>query len=54
VECLERALIAEIRWWTLGELRTAREPIYPPDLPELMTDIIAGRYPATPQVIRWK
>jgi 8-oxo-dGTP pyrophosphatase MutT (NUDIX family) len=51
---LERALIDEIRWWTLDELQSAREPIYPPDLPELMADIIAGRYPATPQLIRWK
>ena len=48
---VERALIDDIRWWTLEDLAATSEPVHPPGLVEQLPSIIAGQYPATPQVL---
>jgi ADP-ribose pyrophosphatase YjhB (NUDIX family) len=50
---IERALIDDIRWWTLAELVTTPDRVFPPGLARLLPDILAGSYPARPQVIPW-
>jgi ADP-ribose pyrophosphatase YjhB (NUDIX family) len=47
-DAAERALIDDIRWWTLDELRATAEPVHPPGLAQMLPDIAAGRYPPTP------
>ena len=49
----EHALIDDIRWWTLAELTTADERIFPPGLAGLLPDILAGRLPDPPKRIAW-
>ena len=51
---IERELIDDIRWWTYRELLGARETIHPIGLAQLLPDILAGRYPATPIEIPWR
>jgi 8-oxo-dGTP pyrophosphatase MutT (NUDIX family) len=41
------------RWWAEAELAATRETIYPLDLAALVTDLIAGRLPATPIALPW-
>jgi 8-oxo-dGTP pyrophosphatase MutT (NUDIX family) len=48
---LEQRLVDDIRWWTLGEIAVSRELIYPHGLAELLPEILAGRFPASPRVI---
>ena len=40
-QAMEREFVDDIRWWTLGDLTACREPIYPADLPERLTAILA-------------
>ncbi|WP_297693402.1 NUDIX domain-containing protein [Phenylobacterium sp.] len=49
----ERALIDDIRWWSLADLRTAQETVHPIGIAELLPDILAGRYPDPPREIPW-
>lgn len=49
----EHALIDDIRWWTHDELLATGERLFPPGLPDLLHDIVAGRLPAEPLTIRW-
>lgn len=49
----ERALIDDIRWWTLSELTATGERVFPPGLAELLPDILAGRLPDPPRRIPW-
>jgi ADP-ribose pyrophosphatase YjhB (NUDIX family) len=49
----ERELIDDIRWWTLQELITTSERVFPPGLARLLPDVLAGAYPAAPQAIPW-
>jgi len=49
----ERALIDDIRWWTLAELSATDEPVFPPGLADLLPDILAGKLPDPPRVIAW-
>lgn len=44
----ERALMDDIRWWTFEALKACADDIYPQTLIDLLPDVIAGRYPATP------
>ena len=44
----ERGVFLELRWWTLDELRTTQDLVYPVWLAEYLPDIIAGKYPAVP------
>jgi 8-oxo-dGTP pyrophosphatase MutT (NUDIX family) len=50
-QALERRLVDDIRWWTLGEIAVSRELIYPLGLAELLPEILAGRFPAPPRVL---
>jgi 8-oxo-dGTP diphosphatase len=49
---LEHEFVDDLRWWTLGELQTTDETVYPEHLAELLPDVLAGRFAATPLVIR--
>ncbi len=48
---LEHELVDDIRWWTLSELKTTDDMVYPEGLALLLPDVLAGRFPAEPQVI---
>jgi 8-oxo-dGTP pyrophosphatase MutT (NUDIX family) len=50
---LERALHLGHHWWTMAELATTPETIYPFELFELLTEIKAGRWPTTPVALPW-
>lgn len=43
--------IREHRWWTLAELRAARETVYPVGLADLVAAVAAGRMPSHPVVL---
>jgi 8-oxo-dGTP pyrophosphatase MutT (NUDIX family) len=49
----ERDLVDDLRWWTLDDLRACEDAVHPIGLADLLPDILAGRYPDTPQTIRW-
>lgn len=49
----ERELIDDIRWWTLQELMTTRDAVFPPGLASMLPEILAGRFPAEPWAIPW-
>ncbi|MEV6631491.1 NUDIX domain-containing protein [Actinoplanes sp. NPDC051470] len=53
MEDLERGFHTGHRWWSLPELRSATETIYPFGLPPLLTDLLAGRRPTTPVQLPW-
>jgi 8-oxo-dGTP pyrophosphatase MutT (NUDIX family) len=42
---VERRLVDEIRWWSLGELGLSQEPIYPRGLARILPRILAGESP---------
>jgi 8-oxo-dGTP pyrophosphatase MutT (NUDIX family) len=48
---LERRLVDDIRWWSLAEIGSSAERIYPEGLADLLPEILAGNFPATPKVI---
>ncbi|MBJ7413780.1 MAG: NUDIX domain-containing protein [Phenylobacterium sp.] len=50
---IERELIDDIRWWTLGELHMTQDRVFPPGLPHRLPPIIAGSFPVEPEVIPW-
>ncbi len=37
---LEREFVDDIRWWTLADLETCGEPVYPPDLAARLAGVI--------------
>jgi ADP-ribose pyrophosphatase YjhB (NUDIX family) len=41
----ERREVLETRWWSLADLRTTTEVIYPFGLPELLEPLLSGTYP---------
>lgn len=47
-QAIERELVDDMRWFSLAELAALEEDVYPPELPDLLPDVIAGRYPAEP------
>lgn len=47
-EEVERASIAEHRWWTVAELAVTGEIVHPPGLPRVLPDLLAGRRPTAP------
>jgi 8-oxo-dGTP pyrophosphatase MutT (NUDIX family) len=49
----ERELNEDLRWWTLAELAATTEPVFPPDLAELLPDVLAGLYPDPPRRLPW-
>ncbi len=48
---LEREMIRDWRWWSLKEITATAEVIFPWGLADLLPDVLAGRYPATPLTI---
>jgi 8-oxo-dGTP pyrophosphatase MutT (NUDIX family) len=50
---IEREHVNAHRWWTLGELENAEEPVYPLMLADLLTDLLAGRSPSEPVRLPW-
>lgn len=50
---LERDLIDDIRWWTLAELTMTTDGVFPPGLAQRLPPILAGRFPAQPELIPW-
>ncbi len=42
----EKKVIKELRWWSLVELQTSTDTIFPKVLPGLLPDILDKRYPA--------
>ncbi|MFE6687565.1 NUDIX hydrolase [Streptomyces sp. NPDC057743] len=50
----ERASHAGHRWWTVDELRSSSETIYPLALGDLAAELVAGRIPATPRQLPWQ
>jgi 8-oxo-dGTP diphosphatase len=52
-DALEREFIDDIRWWTLQELMTTQDGVFPPGLARLLPDVLAGAWPAEPLAIPW-
>jgi 8-oxo-dGTP pyrophosphatase MutT (NUDIX family) len=50
---LESKLHHGHRWWTLEELATSTETIYPFGLLDLLTDLKSNRWPTTPVELPW-
>ena len=51
-QAIERALIDDIRWWTLDELAACADVVYPAGLAGLLRDLLADGPPTPPRVIR--
>lgn len=51
---LERELIDDIRWWTLGDLTLTTDGVFPPGLAHRLPPILEGRFPTVPEVIPWR
>jgi 8-oxo-dGTP pyrophosphatase MutT (NUDIX family) len=49
----ERSLIDDLRWWTPPDLAASGETIFPREMPVLLPDVAAGRYPAIPLWLTW-
>jgi 8-oxo-dGTP pyrophosphatase MutT (NUDIX family) len=41
-DALEREFVDDIRWWTLADLISTSEPVYPPDLAKKLTSVLKG------------
>lgn len=52
-EAHERKYHAGHRWWTIGELATSSDTIYPCGLAELAADLVAGRMSPHPVRLPW-
>ncbi|CNE31673.1 ADP-ribose pyrophosphatase [Mycobacterium tuberculosis] len=50
---IEREHVGAHRWWTLGELASAEEPVYPLKLAELLGGLLSGGVPAEPVRLPW-
>jgi len=48
----EHEFIDDMRWWSLGELTLTGETVFPEGLADLLPDVLAGRFPTKPLVIR--
>lgn len=47
----ERAIIREVRWWSLDEIAETADTILPSVLAELLPPILAGAYPDPPLTV---
>jgi 8-oxo-dGTP pyrophosphatase MutT (NUDIX family) len=52
-EPFERAQLVDYRWWTVAELTTTGETVYPYGLAPLLAVLIAGRIPPEPVLLPW-
>jgi 8-oxo-dGTP pyrophosphatase MutT (NUDIX family) len=50
---LEQKHYAGFRWWSAGELASTDETVYPFQLAELLTNIVAGHLPPNPIELPW-
>lgn len=50
----ERDLIDDIRWWTLTDLLSTRDRVFPPGLARLLPAVLAGEFPTEPHSIPWR
>lgn len=50
---LEKALIDDVRWWTLAELIMTQDRVFPPGLARLLPPVLAGEFPTAPHRIPW-
>ena len=50
----EHDLIDDIRWWSLPELMTTADRVFPPGLVGRLPPLLAGRVPKDPERIPWK
>lgn len=50
---LERQLIDDIRWWSLHDLLTTAERVFPPGLARFLPPILADVFPEPPHSIPW-
>ena len=48
-QALEHEFIDDIRWWSVAELRTSSDPIFPPDLPARLAGALATTPAGAPQ-----
>lgn len=51
---VENDLIDDIRWWTLSELMTTADRVFPPGLVGRLPPLLSGRLPKEPVRIPWK
>jgi 8-oxo-dGTP pyrophosphatase MutT (NUDIX family) len=49
----ERDQLVDHRWWTVADLTTTAETVYPYDLAPLLVKLAAGRIPAEPVQLPW-
>jgi 8-oxo-dGTP pyrophosphatase MutT (NUDIX family) len=49
---LEHEFVDDMRWWTLADLAACPEPVFPRGLAARLADLIVGRIPATPVVLK--
>ncbi|HEU5352891.1 MAG TPA: NUDIX domain-containing protein [Actinocrinis sp.] len=50
---IERASIAEHRWWSAADLAATAAVIHPPGLARILPDLLAGRLPEQPLDVGW-
>jgi 8-oxo-dGTP pyrophosphatase MutT (NUDIX family) len=53
MQALERSHHVGHRWWTLDELASTTETVYPFGLAGLVSELIAGRVPSEPVELPW-
>ncbi|MEO3743210.1 NUDIX domain-containing protein [Plantactinospora sp. B5E13] len=53
MEALERGYHAGHHWWSVAELATTDEVVYPLELAPLLVELCAGRIPAQPVRLPW-
>jgi 8-oxo-dGTP pyrophosphatase MutT (NUDIX family) len=53
MQALELSHHTGFRWWTVGELASTTELVYPWGLAGLLTELIAGRVPSPPVELPW-
>ena len=47
----ERAIMLDLRWWTLDEIITTKDRIFPSSLSRYLPDVLLENYPSEPIVI---
>lgn len=52
-EEIERAAIAEHRWWSVEELAATDAVVHPPGLARILPGLLAGRLPEEPIEVGW-
>ncbi len=50
----ESTVIDEFRWWSVGELASTDQQVYPLGLAGLLGELLAGRIPPEPVTLPWR